>query len=253
MKPQVRRTLARKPKEPPARTFAVGDIHGHRDKLDDLLPKLFERAKPGDSLVFVGDYIDRGPDSRGVVERVIELQEGEWPGPVVTLKGNHEWMFLDYVSEERRFEPQVWARNGGIQTIQSYADGELPPDWYDRVPERHRQFYASLRLWHRDPRGIYIHAGLRPGQRPEDADEDEGELEGGCLWIREPFIHSSYAWKRVVVFGHTPQRVRVRGVKEPVWQPLNRPEKIGIDTGCAFGGPLTAVVLPQRGFLSSDD
>src|SRR4051812_3774703 len=98
MKQLVRRTLARQPKSPPSRTFAVGDIHGNLEKLDALLPQLLERARPGDSLVFVGDYIDRGPDSRGVVERVIEMQEGAWLGPVITLKGNHEWMFLDYLS-----------------------------------------------------------------------------------------------------------------------------------------------------------
>jgi serine/threonine protein phosphatase 1 len=172
----------------------------------------------------------------------------------VTLMGNHEWMLLDFIAEDRKLHPSIWIQNGGMNTIESYADGHTPPEWWDEsVPERHKRFYASLKLWHRDQRGIYVHAGLRPGQRPENADAEERESEDGCLWIREPFINSDYAWKRVVVFGHTPQHVRGRGSKEPVWQPLNRPEKIGIDTGCAYGGPLTAVVLPQREFLSSDD
>ena len=257
MKQQVRKTLARKPKELPARTFVVGDIHGQLDKLDALLPKLFKRIRPGDTLVFVGDYVDRGPESRGVVDRVIELQEGGWPGPVVTLMGNHEWMLLDFIAEEKKLHPSIWIQNGGMKTIESYADGHTPPEWWDEfVPERHKQFYTSLRLWHRDSRGIYVHAGLRPGQRPEDADADERENEDGCLWIREPFIKSNYAWKRVVVFGHTPQFESIRGSKEPKFRPLNRPEKIGIDTGCAYaerGGYLSAVILPQREFLSSED
>ena len=228
----------------------VGDVHGHLAKLQALLPRLYERAQPGDCLVFVGDYVDRGPDSRGVIDLVLEQADGAWDGPVVTLMGNHEEMMLDYVSGAGRYDPEIWLENGGTQTIASYAGPGRSRGWMEQVPAEHLEFLEALGAWHQDENGIYVHAGIPPGRRPEEVPEST------LRWIRNEFIESDYQWDRVVVFGHTPQYEEERGrfrFLEPArlrWRPLDRPEKIGIDTGAAYGGPLTAVVLPERDFIT---
>jgi serine/threonine protein phosphatase 1 len=231
------------------RTFAVGDIHGHLKKLQAVLAHVRQRAEPGDTLLFIGDYVDRGPDSRGVIDLVRELANGGWDGPVVTLKGNHEALMLDYLSPKPAFDPFVWLENGGEETIASYTGDGHTIRWEHHVPAEHRDFLEGLKTWYEDEHAIYVHAGLDPGKRPEEVGEDI------LLWIRDEFILSPYRWEKPVVFGHTPQHDRPRfpvlSVSRLPWRPLNRPEKIGIDTGAAYGGPLTAVILPDREFLSS--
>jgi len=224
----------------------VGDVHGHAAKLNALLPLLREEAEPGDALVFVGDYVDRGPDSRGVVDQVLETKREGWDGPVATLRGNHEDMMLDYAAGSIEYDPEVWLRNGGVETLASY-DGDLSHELLDLLPEEHLEFFRGLDSWHEDENGIYVHAGLTPGELPENCPDEVR------LWIREPFIESDYQWEKVVVFGHTPQFEEPRGFfvlrSKLKWRPLDRPEKIGIDTGAAYGGPLSAVMLPERKFF----
>ena len=231
------------------RTFVVGDIHGYSQKLRSLIAELKRRAKPGDALVFVGDYVDRGPESRLVVDQVLELTRGGWNGPVTCLKGNHEEMLLDFLAKRPRYEPGIWLQNGGRETIFSYSGRPEPRTFAPSLPPEHLEFYQGLPSWHDDANGIYVHAGIIPGLSPADCDDDD------LLWIRETFIESDYEWDRVVVFGHTPQcgvpdgPAQMEPGRMP-WRPLNRPEKIGIDTGIAYGGPLTAVILPEREFVS---
>lgn len=231
------------------RTFVVGDIHGHSQKLRRLIPKLKQRAAAGDALVFVGDYVDRGPDSRTVVDQVLELTRGGWDGPVTCLKGNHEELLLDFLAKRSRYEPGLWLQNGGRETIVSYSGKPDPRSFAPALPPDHLTFYENLLSWHGDDNGIYVHAGIVPGLSPADCTDDD------LLWIREVFIDSDYEWDRVVVFGHTPQCDRSGPpITEPgqmPWAPLNRPEKIGIDTGAAYSGPLTAVMLPEREFFSA--
>jgi serine/threonine protein phosphatase 1 len=230
------------------RTFVVGDVHGQSRKLRELIRKLQDQAREGDTLVFVGDYVDRGPDSKLVMGQVLELVGGGWSGPVVTLKGNHEELMLDFLAGAVRFDPQVWLENGGRDTVRSYTGNRDPFRLGDSVPEAHVELLKGLRSWYEDEHGIYVHAGIPPGVSPEEADDE------AFLWIREPFIESDYAWEKVVVFGHTPQHEPVKGFimdrERLPWRPLNRPEKIGIDTGAGYGGPLTAVILPEREFVS---
>jgi serine/threonine protein phosphatase 1 len=226
-------------------TFAIGDIHGEAALLDSLLDLIRPEAGPGDSLVLLGDYICRGPDSRGVVDRILALRSGGWDGPVITLMGNHEDMLLDYdpARSQRRYHRGPWPGRDAL--LRSYGVEWLEEKEIDGLaflPDAHLDFFRGLKFWHEDEHALYVHAGFAPGKRPEEATRQE------LLWIRERFWSADYTWRKPVVFGHRPQRVPGSNV----WRPLDRQEKIGIDTGCSQGGPLSAVRLPDRRFFSVD-
>ena len=205
------------------RIFAVGDVHGCHDRLLDLLDRIpLDWSR--DQLVFMGDYIDRGPQSFEVVEHLIGLQELH--PSIVFLKGNHEQMLADYLSGKDRM---LYLYNGGQQTLDSYLRRSSPGE--PPIPPRHRRFFDSLRLYFETEGYIFVHAGLRHGvplaeQGPED-----------LLWIRESFIDSQHPFGKRVVFGHT-----------PFDRPLVQANKIGIDTGAVFGNQLTCVQLPDEIF-----
>jgi len=206
------------------RYFAIGDIHGCLGPLEALLEEILPKVDPErDTLVFIGDYVDRGPDPKGVIERILELKERY---RVVALKGNHEDMLLNWVEHGRDLD--LYLFNGGGSTLRSYdKDGrfELPP--------HHLEFLRSLVLYHETEEYLFVHAGLRPGVPLERQDPMD------LLWIRGEFIRSRFDFGKVVVFGHTPLR-----------EPLVMPNKIGIDTGAVYGGRLTCVELPAVRFYS---
>jgi serine/threonine protein phosphatase 1 len=195
------------------RIFAVGDIHGCRQKLDLLLDKLDWNPENEEELVFLGDYIDRGPDSFGVVETVLSLKQ-EYPRLVTTLKGNHEQMFINFITGQDDISLQ---QNGVPMTMRSY-DKNSP------FPVSHFQFYLSLERYYQTEDFIFVHAGLRPGV-PLDLQTEED-----CLWIRNDFLHSEFDFGKTIVFGHTPFR-----------EPFILPGRAGLDTGAVFGGPLTCM------------
>lgn len=204
------------------RIIAIGDIHGCRDKLIRLL----ELVAPGrtDTLVFVGDYIDRGPDSRGVVETILSLKE-EIPR-VICLRGNHEEMFLALYKEGKGGLSFLY--NGGGATLSSYGLTMASALEGRGLPEEHLLFFSSLPLYYETGDYLFVHAGLRPGltlaeQSPED-----------LLWIREEFMYSDWDFGRIVVFGHTPCR-----------EPFLKGGRFGIDTGAVYGGFLTGLELPS--------
>jgi serine/threonine protein phosphatase 1 len=202
--------------------FAVGDIHGDYWRLVNLLAKL--PMSDDDLLVFVGDYIDRGPDSFRVIELLIELRANR--SRTVFLRGNHEAMLLDaraHPHSTSRYA--LWMGNGGAETLDSYPAGK---PWWSRIPDEHWTFFEStgIEYWIED--FAFVHAGFLPPDAEWGYDEDPR------LWIREPFLTSSHDFGARVVFGHTPQRSG---------RPLVKPNMIGIDTGVAYGGPLTAVGL----------
>lgn len=207
--------------------FAIGDIHGHFDKLVGLIDKIgvdFER----DRIVFLGDYIDRGPDAYQVVEYLIDLKK-KCPRSIF-LKGNHEYMLEKYLAGGDSFNYLV---NGGRQTVDSYLKN-VPTAGDALIPPAHREFFNSLLLFYETKAYIFVHAGLKPKiplekQRSRD-----------MLWIRNSFIRSSYHHGKKVVFGHT-----------PVSAPLVEENKIGLDTGVAYGGRLTCVQLPQEIFFQA--
>jgi len=208
------------------RTVVIPDIHGCRDSLERLLPQVLDQA---DRLVFLGDYIDRGPDSRGVVDRILALRrEGRF---VVTLMGNHEAMFLDYLAGR---DPGVFLCNGGRETLASYELDGLPQEEAAlALPPDHLAFFHDLLLCWEDEHAYYVHAGLEPGRHLTQ------QRPAWCLWVRREFLELRHDFGKPVVFGHTRQE-----------RPLVEKEKIGLDTGAVYGGPLTALLLPEKRFVS---
>ncbi len=204
------------------RAFIIGDIHGCLGMLNRLMDMIDWRPDR-DRLIFLGDYIDRGTDSKGVVDFVLVLLN---KSPFVQcLQGNHESGFLDFLSGGNI---KTFLINGGETTLKSYQrDGEI------LIPPDHISFYQSLRPWIELEDYYIVHAGFRPG-----VEIDDQSLED-LIWIREPFIYSDYDFGKRVIFGHT-----------PFYEPLVTHNKIGLDTGAVYGNRLTCLELPQMKFHS---
>ena len=233
--------------KPGARAYAVGDVHGCLDQLNRLIEgieaDLAQRPVKEAFLIFVGDLIDRGPDSRGVIER---LRTYERPGvKPIFLTGNHEEYFLRVLRAERGVLDN-WLDYGGKQCAESYGiSGDqlvaLPEDQAvqllrGKVPPEHVRFLKSFHDTFRFGDYLFVHAGIRPGLPLEQ------QTRADLRWIREPFLtdHGDHGF--VVVHGHT----IVEGVQE-------LSNRIGIDTGAYRTGVLTALVVDgaERRFLSA--
>ena len=230
------------------RVYAIGDVHGRFDLLEamhDAIAADLSARPPGRSVVVhLGDYVDRGPRTHDVIERLLtpRLTADE----IVCLKGNHEDCLLQFIAGGD--DAEVFLRYGGVETMGSYGvDPTSPallghPDHlvaaFDaHLPSRHRHFLETLPLSFGLGGYFFCHAGVRPGvpldqQAPRD-----------LIWIREPFLGSTEFHGRVVVHGHT-----------PVDAPESLPNRINVDTGAVFTGRLTAVVLEGDGrrFLTID-
>jgi serine/threonine protein phosphatase 1 len=201
-------------------TYAIGDVHGCLDRLTALIDLCLKHcAGRPMRLVFLGDYIDRGPDSRGVINRLRTLQS-EMPGKVICLRGNHEALLLEAVETD---DESQWLLNGAIQTLVSFGVREATA-----LPREHVDWIAALPLSFDDGRRFFVHAGVDPAI-PLDR-QDEHDL----LWIREPFLSSDRDYGRLIVHGHTPLRTA-----EP---DLHR-NRLNLDTAAVYGGRLTAAVF----------
>jgi serine/threonine protein phosphatase 1 len=217
------------------RTLVVGDIHGKLELLNRLLEQAEYRAGD-DRLILIGDLVDRGEDSRGVVARAIALKR-EAPNSVIILRGNHEAMMLAALSHPEGEQAELWYYNGGIETLQSYMDDDGEFD----VPEEHWDFLASLPTWYEDDHAIYVHASLPQGDQGDFVHPGEAPESPELYWARNRRFFAEYQGK-TVVFGHTITGM-VFGEKEKVWF---RDSLIGIDTGAYLTGVLSAVELPSR-------
>ena len=217
----------------PERIYAVGDVHGHADKLRALHAAIWSdlAANPAREtlLIHLGDYIDRGPDSAGCLALLAAPPIAGMPS--VNLMGNHERMLLDALEQPRR--ASLWLQNGGATTLQSWgiAPGSPPSEWHHQIPPDQLRFMQSLALSHAAGRFIFVHAGVRPGIRLAAQAPDD------LLWIRECFLEWDgtmlpEAPDRIIVHGHTPAE-----------QPEVRRNRIGIDTNAARGGKLTCAAL----------
>ncbi|MBI4772773.1 MAG: serine/threonine protein phosphatase [Deltaproteobacteria bacterium] len=211
------------------RIYAIGDIHGCLDHLDRLLDTIPFNAEK-DRLVFVGDYIDRGPDPYGTVQRVLEIKRTH--PKTICLMGNHERMFLDFLSGKDAYS---FLYNGGKSTLESYSRIGAPLNQRgDTPPPEHKAFYDRLLLYFETENHIFVHAGLRPGVPLLEQNEQD------LLWIRGEFYDSNYDFGKTVIFGHTPFR-----------KPLITKNCIGIDTGAVYGNVLTCLALPDLVFYQS--
>jgi serine/threonine protein phosphatase 1 len=206
------------------RILAIGDVHGCNRQLKQLLDRI-EIDPLADTLIFLGDYLDRGPDVKGTIDTLCDLKES--CPKVICLCGNHESMFLDFYREGH--DEELFLYNSGRSTLDAYGLTLADARAGTGFPESHLQFLASLPVYHEAEDYVFVHAGLRPGiplaeQSPED-----------LLWIRYEFIESDFDFGRTIVFGHT-----------PLPEPLIEKGKIGIDTGAVYGGALTCIELPSR-------
>ena len=205
-------------------TYAVGDIHGCYDQLIRLLSccKKHSGTRPS-RFVFLGDYIDRGPDSRKVVDFLIRA-EASSPRQFVCLRGNHEKLFDDAVtSDAGSSQRAAWFQNGGLETMASFDVTDI-----EAIPDTHKVWLSSRPLTTDDGKRLYVHAGVRPGIPLEK------QRERDLLWIREPFLSSPVDHGRLVVHGHTPTASG---------KPDIRSNRVNLDTGACFGGHLTAAAF----------
>jgi len=221
--------------------YAIGDVHGELDKLDQLLALIREDAHRIGSaykIIFLGDLIDRGPDSRSVVERALRLSEA---GEAIAIRGNHEELMLNAFTNWDSTGVYFWAENGGDETIDSYkrVNGDHG-DWREAVDEEHIAWLDKLPvMWRDEARGlVFVHGGIDPVTFPNCSDEVR-------MWTRSPKFFDPGRWPKraetdgiIVIHGHTPTAT---------FEPHLNPRRINVDTGACFGGPLTAVVLtPEK-------
>jgi serine/threonine protein phosphatase 1 len=208
------------------RIFIIGDIHGCLDMLNRLMDQI-DWQPDKDRIIFLGDYIDRGRDPKGVVDYILALSKCF--ANVECLIGNHETNFLRYLSGEDR---GLFLMNGGWCTVESYQGSELK-ELSALVPPDHMGFYESLKTYIELEDYYIVHAGFRPHVALEDQTLED------MVWIRDAFIYSDYDFGKKVIFGHT-----------PFSEPLIMENKIGLDTGAVFGNRLTCLELPEMRFHS---
>lgn len=228
------------------RLYAIGDIHGRLDLLRQLAGKISEDIGTAGAnqinAVFLGDYIDRGPQSAAVIE---ELARGAFPVPLLALRGNHEEILLRFLEDESVLDS--WRKFGGLETLHSYGVSVAEPmrgvgykaarDALRRVlPDSHVEFLKATRASTSVGDYFFCHAGVKPGI-PLDQQETQD-----LLWIRDEFLEYPGAFGKVVVHGHT-----------PATEPEQRFNRINIDTGAYATSKLTSLVLEgdQRRFLST--
>ena len=219
--------------------YVIGDIHGQLEKLEDAIGKIECDGGSGERVVFLGDYVDRGPDSRGVIDYLMRgIASGEnW----VCITGNHDEMFSMFMEEQPRTPERIsshyhWLHDiiGGKETLGSYGvsldDIDGKPDFHTEaralVPRTHIDFIDSLPYSHQQGDLLFVHAGIRPGV-PVEQQEDED-----LLWIRQEFLQDTRTHPMLVVHGHTPVNVAT-----------NYGNRVNLDTGAGYGNQLTTAVF----------
>jgi serine/threonine protein phosphatase 1 len=227
------------------RTFVVGDIHGRCAQLLNLLDML-PRDPKTDTLVFLGDLIDRGADAPGCVEHVLKLCSQN-PERVICLRGNHEQMLMDFLEGR----PTIWLTPvvGGQRTFEQYT-GQAP--WADpehdqedlsltleqALPVEHLEFMRSMPFYYEDDHAIYVHAGLDAGKHPSESSPMS------LMWMRDMEFYKNYRGKPCV-FGHTPTPLlplRGRLGRHGIYISHSA---VGLDTGCERQSPLSCLSLPD--------
>ena len=235
------------------RTYAIGDIHGRITLLKAAHARIeADRARVADMtapIVHLGDLVDRGPDSAAVLEY---LRAGMAAGaPWAVIKGNHDRMFAQFLNDPLVKDPGLrpdhsWLhpKLGGATTLAAYGVrnagdrpvGPVHAEAVALVPAAHRRFVEGLPLWLLRGEVLFVHAGVRPGVDLHD------QVENDLVWIRSPFLEDTRDHGALIVHGHT-----------VVDQPTHYGNRVNLDTGAAYGGPLTAVVIEGRDVFVLDD
>ncbi len=230
------------------RIYAVGDIHGRRDLLDRLLMQIEQHAQTSphaeNTLIFLGDYVDRGADSKGVVDRLLALALPDWK--LIFLRGNHDQSVLDFLADASFY--RAWRTFGAPETLLSY--GVMPPrfdrdadfetarrELAERLPHGHLGFYENLQYSYIQDDYMFVHAGIRPGIPVDE------QLAQDMMWIRDEFLFHRRPLEKMIVHGHTPSD-----------RPVKNAVRIGIDTGAHATHRLTAAILEGEScsFLQTD-
>jgi serine/threonine protein phosphatase 1 len=212
--------------------YAIGDIHGCLPQLKELMAQL--PLKSEDELVFLGDYIDRGPDSKGVLDYLVANQKPNWH----LLRGNHEQMLLEWLGTPNPLAASNWLLNGGHQTLQSYVPREKLDEvrgegahilLQSYIPHTHVELLNALPLFYETPDYFFCHAGVNL-DKPLNAQEQDD-----LLWIRRKFLQDPRPTPKPIIHGHT-----------PIEKTDTAKDRINLDTGCVYGGSLTAIALPDK-------
>ncbi len=222
--------------------YAIGDIHGQHDSMLGALDLIAADGGDGAEIVFLGDLVDRGPDSRRVIDHIMKGQAAgrRWH----VMKGNHDRLFHGFVSTGFQFDPRIksglgWLnpRMGGAATLASYglegigdpgAEADIQAA-REAVPQAHLDFLGNLPLWHRHEDLLFVHAGVLPGVALEDQTEDD------LIWIRDPFLNFRDPHPWLVVHGHT-----------ALDTPLHFGNRIDLDGGAGYGRPIHPAVFEGR-------
>jgi serine/threonine protein phosphatase 1 len=232
---------------PSARVYAIGDIHGRLDLLENLHYSILEDAQssPGlkKVLIHLGDYIDRGPDSFGVVDSLAQFSPQGFK--VINLKGNHEDFLLRFLGEKKGPSPllDVWRDNGCLETFLSYGidirdpEDRAPDEEADfirqrftkAIPDSHMKFFNNLKLRQTIGDYLFVHAGINP------ANPIQQQKKNDLIWIRDRFLNHPGPFDKVVVHGHTISK-----------SPELFDHRIGIDTGAYYSNHLTCLVLEGK-------
>ncbi len=215
--------------------FVIPDIHGHADKLDQAIARIDTFAGKDANVVFLGDYTDRGPESRKVIQTLIDgaATGRNW----IFLRGNHDQLFLDFLTgtrQERENARWFSGNLGGRDTLASYGIDAHDPalDWEDAltaVPESHRKFLSDLPHAYETDALVLVHAGILPGVPLDQQDPYD------LIWIREPFLSDTRDHGRLIVHGHT-----------PLEHPTHFVNRIGLDGSVAWGGELHVAMFKGR-------
>jgi len=226
-------------------TYAIGDIHGMYNSMIRALNYIDSDC--GDSpkkIIFLGDYTDRGPDSKKVIEKLMELS---CDPQYIMIQGNHDQMMYETILNNNYEHERIWLRNGGWKTLDNYKiDGKDSRRFRNNhnigLLRKHSKFLKSLPLFYEDDVRIFVHAGLLPGVNLHN------QTKHDLLWIRNEFLASKYDFGKIVVHGHT-----------PFYNPQIKSNRISIDTGCCFpGGYLTIAkfvddsIVPEFKFIKEE-
>lgn len=237
---------------PKGNLYAIGDIHGCDNALNLLLDLLImdNKLSTDDKVIFLGDYIDRGQSSKGVIETLIDFQK-QYPATEF-LRGNHEDMFLSFFGQQGLYGDS-YLRNGGDEVLKEYGLNKLvrqkmsgihfladKPTLYSKLPPSHREFVENTKMGLEFPDLIFVHAGLNIFQPlTKQSNED-------VVWMRDPFLGAMHHFGKWVVHGHTPTN--------EVY--FNAPYEINLDTGCVFGdlygNKLSCIKFNLRDIINSE-